>query len=388
MHRRIRYLGTFLPHQMKREIKELYLSALLMNLGLAMVQMFEPIYLYSLGYSLRWILLFYGIVYVLYFVLMPLGAKFAARYGNEKSIVVSTIFISALYLTLFAIPQYPPLFYLAAVLYALQKMFYWPAFHADFAQYSKEIESSREISALSVATSILFIFGPVLAGALILLGGFGLMFTVASIFFLLSNIPLLLSPEKFKPTAFAYRHSFTELFSWAHRRELFAYMGFAEEFVALVLWPIFIAVMIGNDFTVGLVIGATVFTSAAVTLAVGRWSDNHHRHPVLRFGAVIYAFSWFIKLIIRSVTGIFFVGSLSWLAKNVISVALTSITYSRAKRTSIMTSIVRFESGLVLGKLMMILVLFGLFSIYSDVSTAFAISFVVAGLASFLYLLL
>ncbi len=388
MHHRIRYLGTFLPHQMKREVKELYLSTILMNLGLAMVQMFEPIYLYSLGYDLQWILLFYGIVYALYLIVIPLGAKFAAWYGNEKSIVVSTIFMVLLYLALFAIPFYPILFYVAAVLYALQKMFYWPAFHADFAQNGKERESAREISALTVATSLLFILGPILAGALIALNGFGLMFAVVSIIFFLSNLPFLAAPEKFTPMSFSYRHSFTELFSAANRRQLFAYMGFAEEFVALVLWPIFISVIVVNEFDVGLVIGATVLVSVIVTLATGKWSDQHHRHPILRLGTIIYAISWFIKLTVRTVTGVFLVGSLSWLAKNIISVTLTSITYTRAKRASVLESIVKFESGLVLGKLMIILVLSVLFSFFQDIETAFAISFVIAGLASFLYLLL
>lgn len=388
MHRRIRYLGTFLPHQMRREIKELYLSTILMNLGLAMVQMFEPIYLYSIGYSLQMILLFYGLVYGLYLFIIPLGAKFVARYGSEKSIVISTVFIVGLYLALFAIPYYSWLFYVAAVLYALQKMLYWPAFHADFAQNAKEIENAREISTLTVATSLLFILGPILAGALILLGGYGLMFLVVSIIFLLSNVPLLSSPEKFIPTTFSYRQSFSELFSLQNRRELLAYMGFAEEFVALVIWPIFIAVIIGNDFTVGVVIGATVLLSVIVTLVVGKWSDHHHRHPVLRFGTIIYAFSWFIKLIVRSVTGIFFVGSLSWLAKNIISVALTSITYSRAKRSQVLASVVRFESGLVVGKLAIIILLSWLLVFFTDVNQAFTMSFIVAGLASLLYLLL
>ena len=50
-----------------------------------MIQIFELIYLYMLGYSLQQIVLFFIIVYVLYFVLMPLGVgiitALALRYG-------------------------------------------------------------------------------------------------------------------------------------------------------------------------------------------------------------------------------------------------------------------------------------------------------------------
>ena len=44
---------------MKRQVRELFASTILVNLALSMVMIFEPIYLYKIGYSLQKIMLFY-----------------------------------------------------------------------------------------------------------------------------------------------------------------------------------------------------------------------------------------------------------------------------------------------------------------------------------------
>ena len=68
----LHFLKSFLPSNMRRQVKELFIATTLVNLALAMVTLFEPIYLYQkLGYRLHEIMLFYFIVYALYFFIMP-----------------------------------------------------------------------------------------------------------------------------------------------------------------------------------------------------------------------------------------------------------------------------------------------------------------------------
>ncbi len=389
MHRRIRYLGTFVPHQLSPEVKELYSSTILMNFGLAMVQMFEPIYLYSIGYSLPEIMLFFLAVYGMYFLLIPLGAKFAGRFGTERSIELSTIFISLLYVCLFAIQYNHQLFYLAAALYALQKMFYWPAFHADFAQHASSIERAREVSSLTVATSLVFILGPILAGYLISIGGYGWLFIIVALIFLLSNLPLMSTDEQFVPFSFPYWRTYVELFSTNLWRFKVAYLGYAEEYVVMVVWPIFIATVVKDDFQIGLVIGLMVLVSTVVTLIAGKFADKHRDHrPILRLGSLLYSMTWILRTVISTVGGVFTAGSLSWLLKNIISVALTSSSYASAKRRNVMKTVVEFELSLVVGKLAMIVILLGVFSLVPDLHQGFNWAFVAAAVTSLLYMML
>ena len=64
------FLKDFLPYKMKRQVKELFASTILVNLALSMVMIFEPIYLYKIGYSLQKIMLFYLITYIIYFLIL------------------------------------------------------------------------------------------------------------------------------------------------------------------------------------------------------------------------------------------------------------------------------------------------------------------------------
>jgi hypothetical protein len=71
---------------MRREIRELYVSTTILDFGLAMILIFEPIYLYTIGYTLRQIIFFFFLVYLIYFFILPLGASFAKHLGYEHSI--------------------------------------------------------------------------------------------------------------------------------------------------------------------------------------------------------------------------------------------------------------------------------------------------------------
>src|SRR3989344_3640501 len=92
-----------------REVEEVYWHAAIHSLALSMVFIFEPIYLYTLGYSLAEILWFYVQVYVCYALLVSVGAKFASRFGYKHAIFVANIFYVAYWFTLFYVRDYPGL---------------------------------------------------------------------------------------------------------------------------------------------------------------------------------------------------------------------------------------------------------------------------------------
>jgi len=386
--RAFNFIYGLLPHHLSREVKELYWSTMLLNIGMALVQIFEPIYLFSLGYSLSKIALFYLSVYLLYFIIMPLGAKFACYYGTEKSIVISSVFTVLLYLSLYGIQLAPGLFYAAVILYALQKTFYWPAFHADFAQHIIKTETGREVSGLKVSLELLYVIGPVVGGALIALGGFGALFIAASFIFLISNLPLLTTKEVFVRHDFSYGESYKKLFSRENSRRLLAYSGYAEEVVLTFIWPVFMVIIIKDNFEVGLVASISMGLSLLVTLASGRLMDKQNQRAVLRFSSIIYSLAWALKAFVRTVGGVFLINSLTWISKNMIDVGITTMTYNRAHSGRVMSSVVAFESSLVLGKIGMLVLLYIIFANLPDLLSAFNFSFLAAGLTSLLYMLL
>ena len=389
-----KFLKTFLPHRMKRQIRELFIATTMVNFALAMVTLFEPIYLYKIGYSLHFIMLFYIITYVLYFVIMPLGAKFAKWKGYENGLLIGTFLYIVFYIGLFFIADYPILFYIVPVIFALQKMFYWPAYHADFARFSNNIEAGREISAITVTSSLVYIIGPAMAGFIIFVWGYGVLFTVASLLFLLSNVFTLMTIEKFEPSEFSYGYTYKNLFSRENRKSFLAYTGFGEELVVMVVWPIFISIIIVNVLDLGIIIALATLITTLIVFYIGKFSDVYNKRYILRLGSAFYSLAWFIRIFITNTIGIFFIDTMSKLGKNVIAVPLTAITYEEAKEVKsdhhkhIMSRIVFFEMSLVVGKIVALLLVFLITLLISDEVFAFRITFVLAGAMSLLYLLL
>lgn len=386
-HRFFYALGGVLPHHLSREVKELYWAALLQNLALAMLLLFEPIYLWQQGFSLSHILWFFLGVYVAYVFIMPLGAKFATHFGYEHSIAVSTLVQVAYYACLwlvavawwFALP--------AALLYAAQKALYWPAYHADFARYSDQREEGKEVSGLQVALSLVYIVGPLLAGFLLTVSSWAILFTVGSSLILLSNLPLLKTREVFVPRVFPYLDTYRRLFDAAERRRLLGYMGFGEELIVLVLWPVFIYTIVVSPFEVGVVVAAATLIMALVTLYVGKLTDEHNKHSVLRFSSLLYAGGWLARLATFTPFGVFVVDAWSRLAKNVVAVPLTAITYERAKTRSVMDTVVFFEMSLVVGKIVACVVLLVVFAFVPSLQAAWNSAWLLAALMTLLYVL-
>lgn len=384
MFRQLSYnLATLFPHALSRQVKGLYESVAIMDLALAMVMIFEPIYLYSIGSSIPQILLFYLVVYIGYFALIPFGARFARRYGYEKAMMVSSPFLIGLYVFLFAAKDPSSVWiWLAAISYALQKTFYWPGYHADFAKYSELKEEGREVSNLVVISSIVYIVGPFLSGVIITILGFKALFVIVSLLILVSNIPLILVPERFTPLPYSYADSYKRLFSKNSRRAFFASLGFAEEFVVLVIWPIFIYLTVKSFFNVGIVVALATFVTMLVTLYIGRLSDAaKNRHEILKGGSVLYAFVWFLRFLAQTPVGVFVVDTLSRITKNIVSVPFISVTYEEAQNSSTMNRVMVFEMALILGKVVAILLCLLLWHL----THSYIPLFLLAGLATLLY---
>ncbi len=377
-------VAHYFARRLKRPVAELYMSVAIIDLAMAAVMIFEPIYLYTLGYSVKQILLFFLGMYLFYFIIMPLGAKHANARGYEKSILVSTFFLVFYYLCLFSLDKITLLIYVAPIMLAFQKTFYWPGYHADFARFSDEREQARQISTLRVINNLVYILGPLAGGLIITIASFEVLFVVVILLIVISNFPLLMTKEKVVQKPFSYSNAYKRILKKHHRRKLFAYMGFGEELVVMILWPIFIYLIIENFFVLGSIVALATLVTAIVTLYVGRISDKKHKHPIIRLGSSLYAISWALRAFASTTAHVFLIDSLSRISKNMIYVPLTAITYFRARKYNIMNSVLFFEMGLVLGKLVALVGTIIVISIFG-LDIGFLFAFLLAGSMSLLY---
>lgn len=356
-------LSSFFAQKMSPQVKELFTANLIMYFGVAAVNIFEPVFLFLLLYekfgknvSLQFVLFFYLIVYFIYFFTLPLGAKFARKFGYEHSIAFASIFTISFYLCLFGSREFFWLVWPAALMSVLSKTFYWPAYHSDFAKFSSDGNQGRQISNLTVLNSLVFILGPLLGGVFLRYFGFGFLFILVSVIILISNIPILITKEDFDTIPFSYKDAFSRLFKKENRTRLLMHLGFGEELLVVTVWPIFIYLVVGDFLRLGFLTAIATAITTVVFLFIGRLSDLENKKIILRFGAIFYFFGWLLRLLSRSLLGVFLIDSYSRIAKQTIIIPFTAKTYERAQDTSVMNTILFFEMGLVLGKLAAIII--------------------------------
>ncbi len=391
----ILFFRNFLPYRMSRQTKELFVSNIIINLALAMVQLFEPIYLYKLGYPIYQIALFYLVIYVLYFFALPLGAKFANKYGYENGMFLGSVLYIPFYLSLFLITKFSFMFYVAIIFYVIQKMFYWPAYHGNFSHNSVNREEGREISSASISSSLMFIFGPIIGGVLIQYFGFAVLFIVASVLFLVSNVPMLLTKESFTERKFKYSFIFKDIFKKSNLKTLFSTIGYAEELVLLVFWPIFMMFIIESYEKIGILSGVSSFVMLVATLYIGKICDKRDKRIILRLSSFFYAFTWIAKIFARTLMPIFIFDTVAKTAKSGTDVSMRAIVYESARENyrnknnendnSIMERCVNYEAGLVIGKIFACIVILIIAFLTVSISQFFVYSFIFSAIMSLFY---
>ncbi len=376
------------PHyfagKIRSEIEHLYSSVAIGNLAQAIITVFEPIFLYSVvGLSIPEILLFMAGVYALYTLIMVSGGKFASKFGYFRSILVSIPFQILYWFLILGSEQQVILLVGAAIAFALQKAFYWPALHATMAQFSDKQQTAREFSAMYAIMNLMQIVGPMIGGFLSYMLGIEAIFIIASVVYFCSVIPLFWSKDKTmkrKPYRF---HDTLALYKKFPSRFL-GYFGFGEELLVLTIWPIFIFIILTNYQDTGLLVTVATLVATGLGLYIGFYTDKHSKGSLLKAGTLIYALTWLVRIPIISPFGTFIADALSRTTKTLVFIPASALAYERAKEKGIMPYVIGVEQALSIGKLLACLIGIVVFA----ATGSFVALFIVGAIFSLFYFLI
>lgn len=375
----------YLQHRLRREISELYVTVGIKNLAVAMITLYEPLFLYNLGFSLKTIALIYVFCFGIYFFALPLGGKIAVKYGFEHSILYSIPFKILYYIILYSVSFTPVALILFPFIFAFEKALYWPAYHAGLAYYGNRFHRGKELGVLKVIVLAVTVVGPFLGGLVLRVSNFATLFIVVSILFFISIIPLFTTKERFKPGSFSYSNAFRRLFAKKDRKKFLGYLGFGEEAIAIVFWPIFIFLILKNYFSIGIVISLASGLTILVMLYIGKLADTKHRKRTIRLGSILSLFVWILRMFVQNSLSIFCVDALAKIARSMLSISIFTQAYERAEKTTrYMKTVIFFTQALNLGKTLICLLVFVVLYFTSNL----VFTFIPAALVSLLYMVL
>ncbi|MBI3956580.1 MAG: MFS transporter [Candidatus Kerfeldbacteria bacterium] len=376
------HLGDYLPHHLTRAVKRLFESVGILGLAISAVTIFEPIYLFTLGYPLRVIVAFYLVVYLAYVLLLPVGTVAAARLGYGRAMLIGALLYVPYYLALFEIASYPILLGIAPLLFALQKTFYWPAYHADFARYSTKGEIGREIGEASLVITIMSILGPVLGGLIIAVSGFSSLFVVVIVLIVLSTLPLFSSTRRPIRERVSLGDPYRALFHKENRSRVTAYLGYGEEVVTMVLWPVFIFTVTSAAIRVGAIMTIAGIVVSLALLILGRMTDRRRPQPMVQNAAMTVGVVSVLRVLATTAPLVLLGESVYRIARATVDLPVLRDVYEHAKRAGVLVTVSMFELGLVLGKIILLFALFGILTLQPE---PWLTIFLLSGVMSLLY---
>lgn len=385
---RVAALLSLFKVNLRPELRELYYFSLLFSFAYALILIFEPVFFYKEGFSLSFISLYYAIHYTLYILLLPLGGKFASRFGLERSLSFSLPFFVAYFLVLASIPSNHNLVWLAIPLLTLHKIFYWPAFHANFAKFGDSKNRGTELSWMRGLRFGIGILGPLIGGFVAAAYGFPALFILTSILVLISSFPLLRTKERYRVSTFRYSDAWKIVISRRYRNMTKSMVGMGENYIDMVFWPIFLFIILGSTDRLGILSSVTIAVMTIMSFFIGELSDRMPRSSVIKMHVPFMMLGHLFRPIAFTVPAVFLTDTLSKMAFAGVNLPLTYKLYTQSNTTSILRYMVAFEMALSVVKALAALLIAIVFFYVALPYIGFVITFSLAAFFALFYLYL
>jgi hypothetical protein len=272
------------------ELSELYVAQFLRSLGVNLVGLFIPIYLYKIGYSLSQIAFYFVCWFVFRVFFDYLSARFIAKYGPKHGMLVGCLMHSVyLGLVLTIKTQHWPFILVASVgsfAYGMHIL----ALQVDFSKIKHVDHGGKELGFLSIVDKLGGVVGPLVGG--LLANYFDPRYTVAlaGAMLLLSAVPLFFSKE---PVVKNQTLDFRGIpYKERYRDYLSAIPNTIENAVTLIIWPLYVSIFIfkrGAFAKLGIITAVSVLGAILLTRAIGSLIDNSKGLRLLRIATVLNA---------------------------------------------------------------------------------------------------
>jgi len=339
----------------------LYSNRIIQQVAGGLIGIFVPILLYKmLDFSLYKVAVYYFINLLIWFFIVPLGAKTMSRIGMKKSLILSVCFGWAWFYFMRSFEVNGALIFLGLAIVAvnIDRFFYWVPFHTDFASFTDKKTRGKQMAFLISIASLVSIFMPFVAGEIIFVYGYGVLFLIGLIIYIMSVVPLFLIPDTREKFDFTYLQSYREVFSRQHRRMLLSYGADGmQEIVGTVIWPIFIWLLLNQNYqAVGLISSLIILGSIVLQLLLGDISDRFDKRRVMRFGTILNSIGWIAKMFVGTGFQIFIASTYHSFANIIMRTPFDALMYERAADSGHYVdeyTVVR-ELALTLGRLVML----------------------------------
>lgn len=303
-------------------LDELYASSVVRHLAMSMINIFVPIYLFELGYTIPFILLFYATKSGFHALFSHISAKLSFKTGIRKTVLLSTPLLIAFYIIL-SQNLGPDFTLVAAALLGMSDAFYWIPFHIYFVKASDYKNRGKEVGVYDALVSIATFVGPLLGVVLFGLYGFSTVFVVVGFMIFASVVPLFFT-ENTKPKE---RYSLGKF----NTNLMLASIGNGMRVsIEEAIWPIFVFLVLGSAAIFGYLAAFGMLVSLIVIVIASLLADKHKKRKMLAAASVSESVLWVVRALLSSIQQFFAVEIIFRVAQIMRWLPFQAMFYNRA----------------------------------------------------------
>ncbi|OYT41261.1 hypothetical protein B6U80_01745 [Candidatus Pacearchaeota archaeon ex4484_26] len=365
---------SFFHFILNRELDEFYISIALRFFALSMVGIFLPIYLFfKLNLPLP-VVMYFFIIFAIFFALAAfMAAKIASQIGFKHLILMSIPFEITFFFLLILLPFFRIPLFLVSITGAVSRGFYWIGHHTDLAKFTLRKKRGEEVGLAFFVNTGAALLGPLAGGLILTFFNFTVLFLIGSLILLISTVPLFFSKDVHEKFSFSLKKVFK-------RASLKDAAAFTSQGIAIgssgVLWPLFIFLILGGYFSLGLIGTLSGAISAFSAILVGKFSDKLGKRFFIRLGAFSFAGLWFFRTIVRTIFHVYLITLFAFIP-GMASVPMDTLAYSKARFSKRIEEYLVFrEIFLNLGRILAYL--------FMLVTASYIASFIFTGIAQVL----
>lgn len=345
-----------------QEIQEVYIHSFLFKFAESLVAIFIPFYIIQNGFTPLDVFIFYGIYYLTHMAgTVPFGIL-ATKIGYKHTSLLSSIFILAFYITIRTAETHPVL-YLSAFLGGLGLTIYWMGMNPEVAKSSNEDKTEEETGLFFSMPSIASIIAPFTGGLILAYFSSGFLFLIAAFLMFISFLPFLLTSEHKDGIEIDLK----DMFSRDMIKDVLTYFAEGSHTVGRkILWPLYLAVVIGGSVNIGTAGTLLAFGSAVTSIFVGKITGRKNKARVVMIGALISAATIIMMSQVTTNSAAFLISAVHGLTYTAVRLPIYSSTIRRAEQKDLMEYFSIREIALSTGRLTTLAITVVLFKAYPE----------------------
>ncbi len=370
----------------EKEFNQIYLSVFIMTFAESLIEIFIPIYLFQLGYSISMIIFFYFLVSLFFVIFALFGANVVSKIGVKHSILISVPFLIVYYIALRYILFSNLIFFVLPALLALRMIFYNFGFHLNYIEHSNNKKRGKELSTIGILMTLSAAIAPILAGIIILRFGFNVLFLFGAILLFIGTIPLFFTNDSYEKINISTKNTIQYICNKKNLPCALSFFGYAiESVIDKIIWPIFLIILLLTVEKVGIIISISIMSSIIVFNFAGKLTDKYNKKKLLKIGTFLYFFGWIGRLFANSQFRVLVIDSYKNISAKILRVPWTAKSYDIATKEEYFNFIVVREVIFNLSRIIVLPIIIMLF--YIDFFP-FITTFLIAAISTLLYPLL